>query len=500
MLLPILQLINDQFMPYNILKLKQDLTGVIHGTTLNKVVNLNGIIDRSARQVLQDIDPQETKRTLQFSTPIFESVYTYFLAPDVKGNAIIDIRPQVNRLPGQVFNQDYNQQFSLGISGSLANQFTIDWNQGVRTILLNAPLLNTGVVVNYASSLTDNGTWAVGGDATALEVNPVNFLAGGGSLLFDLVPTGFGGLGEFTITTPGSGYTDGTFPTTGGTGTGGTVTITTTAGAVTAVIPSTIGSGYQIGDVLTITGGANDATLTITDLTYFGYLENSTSQSVNLEDFLNFATWFLYTSLPATPNTDAGTVFPSVTLRFGSSPTDYYEVETTITQANTVFENGWNLLSYLWSNATVVGTPDPADITYLRVTWYYDGQEHFGLMLNDIASRLGQIFEYEYYSKYMFANAITGAFQETVTDDSNLINLDTDSYNILFNQVAYLVAQQLQGVDAAAFDADFFLQNYTKDVERYKGLYKSEKQKPRQPYYGMPKPGYSAWLPRRWNQ
>lgn len=407
-------------MAYNIQKLKADLTGVIHGTTLNKVVNLNGIIDRSARQVLQDIDPQETKRILQFSTPIFESVYTYYLAPDVKGNAIIDIRPQVNRFPNEVFNQDYNQEFNLGITTSLANQFTINWNQGVRTILVNAPLLNTGVIVNYASSLTTNGTWTAGGDATNLTVNPLNYLAGGGALMFDL---------------SGVGTT--------------------------------------------------------------GYLETSDMEAVNLEDFVNFATWFLYTYLPTTT---ASTVFTGVELRFGSSATDYYAVSTSVTQANTAFENGWNLLSYLWSDATQTGTVDPSSITYLRVTWTYDGTAQTGVMLNDIASRLGQIMEYEYYSKYMFRSATTGAFQETVTDDSNLINLDTDSYNLLFNQVAYLVAQQLQGIDAEAFDADFFLSNYLKDIDRYKNLYKSEKQKPRQPYYGLPQPGYSSYLPRRWNQ
>jgi len=404
---------------YNILKLKQDLVGVIHGTTLNKVVNLNGIINRAARQVLQDIDPQETKRVLPFATPIFESVYNYYLAPDVKGNGIIDIRPQVNRFPGQVFNQDYTQQFSLATIASLANQFTIQWNQGVRNIQVNAPLFNTGVIVNYASSLTDNGTWTAGGNASNLVVNPVNYLAGGGALQFDLAA-----------------------------------------------------------------GSPGDT----------GYLENSTMQAVNLEDFVNFATWFLYTYLPT------ASVFSGVKLRFGSSPTAYYEVNATQTQALTAFENGWNLLSYLWSGATVVGSPDASEITYLRVTWTYNGTAQTGVMLNDIASRLGQIMEYVYYSKYMFADATTGAFQETVTDDSNLINLDTDSYNILFNQVAYLTAQQLQGLDAEFFDANFFLQNYQQDVERYKGLYKSEKQKPRQPYYGLPRPSYNAFLPRRWNQ
>lgn len=404
-------------MSYSVLNLKQDLTGVIHGTTLNKVQNLDGIINRSARQVLEDVDPMETQRITQFTTPIFEGVYSYALASDVKGNAVIDIRPQVNRWANQIYNQDYSQQFDLSKTQSLANQFHIQWNSGVRTILLNSPLLNTGVVVNYASSIdTENGTWVAGGDVTDLETDSVNWLAGGGSLKFNL---------------SGVGVT--------------------------------------------------------------GYVENSTMNSVNLEDFLNQSYWFLYTFLPSVPSG-----FTNVNLRFGSSSSDYYSVNTTVTQANTAFELGWNQLSYEWDNLSETGTPDPEDITYIRVTWTYDGNARTGVRLNDISCLAGEIMEYVYYSKYLFRDSSTGAFQETVTDDSNLINLDTDSYNILFNKVAYYVAQQLQGSDAM-FDASYWLKEYDDSVTKYKAMYKGERQKPKQAYYSIPKAGYTGYLPRRWN-
>lgn len=400
-------------MSYSILNLKQDLVGVIHGTTLSKVQNLDGIINRSARQLLEDIDPQETQRITQFATPIFEGVYSYYLAPDVKGNKVIDVRPQVNRIANQIYNQDYSQQFDLSKTLSLGNQFHIQWNTGVRTILVNSPLLASGVVVNYASSTTDNGTWTAGGDATDLENANVNWIAGGGSLKFNL---------------SGAGTT--------------------------------------------------------------GYLENSTMQSVNLTDFLNQSHWFLYTSLPSTG-------FSNINLRFGSSSSDYYTVNATVTQANTAFELGWNQISYDWNNLTEVGTPDPSDITYIRVTWTYDGDPQTGVYLNDISCLAGQIMEYVYYSKYLFRDAITGVFQETVTDDSNLINLDTDSYNLLFNKVAYYVAQQLQGKDAT-YDASYWLNEYELAKKRYKAMYKSEVQKPKVPYYVMTKAGYSNYLPRRY--
>ena len=65
------------------------------------------------------------------------------------------------------------------------------------------------------------------------------------------------------ILDPGSGYTDGQYNLTGGSGTGAEVDITTTAGAVDSVSIVNAGSGYSIGDVLTIDGGNLDATLTL---------------------------------------------------------------------------------------------------------------------------------------------------------------------------------------------------------------------------------------------
>ena len=105
--------------------------------------------------------------------------------------------------------------------------------------------------------------------------------------------------------------------------------------------------------------------------------------------------------------------------------------------------------------------------------------------------------EYVYYSKYLFRDSSTGTFQETVTDDSNLINLDTDSYNLLFNKTAYYIAQQLQGQDAM-YDASYWANEYKTALDRYKMMYKSEVQKPKVPYYGFPTPGYTGFLPRRW--
>lgn len=394
-------------MAYNILALKNDLSGAIHGTTNNQITNLDGVINRAARKLLLDLDPQETKRTLQFGSPLYDSVFDYAIAPDVKGNKIIDIIPQVNRIPRDVWMQSYNQAFDV-LKQNLfaqANMFTMNFDTGLKSIRINAPFLNAPVVINQCSDTQQNGTWTVGGTASSLEVNNQNYVQGGGSLQFNL-----------------------------------------TAGT--------------------------------------GYLENSTMSAVDLSEVEDQASLFVNTFFRD------GSATTAVSLRFGSSASNYWEKTVTLNQQGFSFQDGWNQEQFVWSEATATGSPDASSISYIRVSIGTSASQA-GCLLNGINSILGTFMSYEYYSKYLFRDATTGEFQETVTDDSNLINLDTESYNLLFNLVAYFATQQQQGKDALQYDGKFFLQEYTDGLKRYKAMYLSEVQKPQTTYYAQPMKGYN---------
>jgi len=193
-----------------------------------------------------------------------------------------------------------------------------------------------------------------------------------------------------------------------------------------------------------------------------------------------------------------GSEFTSVNFYWGSGPGDTYNVSKTVTQQGTAFANGWNLLSFPWLGATVTGAPDVTAINYMVVS-FTTTQAQTGAKLNYITLALGSVLEYEYYSKYLFRDAITGAFQETVTDVSNLINLDTETYNIFFNLAASYAVQQQQGMDALFYDGSFFAQKYAEGINRYRSLYKSEAQKPQARYYSVPNKGYGRYMGRRYN-
>jgi len=398
-------------MAYNILALKNDLTGALHNTELNQITNLDGLIYRAARQLLLDIDPQETKRQVEFTTPIFNGVFEYAIAPDVKGNKLIDIYPQVNRLPIDIWSQAYNQAFDVAKQNifGFSNMFTINFNTSLKTIRINAPFLNNPDVINQMESIADNGTWTVGGTGSNLEVNNTNFVQGAGSLQFD----------------------------------------------------TTVGTSY---------------------------LENSDMTSVDLSSVENQSSLFVWVYVPT------GSNLTSVNLRFGSSASDYWTLTTTQTQQGTSFVNGWNLCQFTWNSMTAVGSPDSTAIDYARVSLAMLGT-NTGVKLNGLDSVLGTVLSYEYYSKYLFRDASTGVYQEEVTDDSNLINLDTESFNLLFNLVAFFACQQQQGIDAGA-DGQFFMSQYQQGLLRYKSLYKSELQKPQSSYYKKQNNSYGKFIGR----
>lgn len=393
-------------MAYSVTTLLNDLGGVIHGSTINKVPNIYGIINRAARDVLLDVDPKETQRIIQLSQ-VFNSVYDYPCPTDLKGDRFIDIRPQAGRKASDVYFQGYETDFDANKAYSFSNKLYVQFNTGVKTIRIQAPSLTSPITLGDTSSITP---WSVSGGASNLTLDQTNNVAGGGALQFDL-------------------------------------------------------------------SSSSSATI-----------QASTLNSVDLTTKVSTDTLFYWVYLPT------GSGITSLTLRWGSDVTaNYYTATSTINQQGTVFVNGWNLISVPWVNATKVGTPVVTTFKAVLLTIAYNGTAQTGVKFCNLTSNTGYIFEGVYYSKFLFRDPSTNAFQETivdVTDNAKVINLDTDSYNLLFNKSAEYVAQSLQGADAE-FDVTFFSKKYDAALVKYKAKNPSEAMIKSAPYYTVPRKGYS---------
>lgn len=390
---------------YTIADLKNELGGVLHGTNLNKVQGIDVLINRAGRKLIEDIDPIETVRIEQIDNALYDQVYDYTCPADLKGDRIIDIRPQINRTMADKFAQTYNEEFDVSKAtiANVSGEVTIQYDTAVKSLRIAKNLISP-LLVNPATTITGTGTWSALPLATNLVNDNLNYVYGGSSLRFD------------------------------------------------------------------VGAGAPGSTAS---------LENSTFTAVDMSRDEDQGSLFAYVFIP-----DA-TIITNFILRWGSSNADYWQVTVTSAQNSVAFQNGWNLLRFNWNGATVVGAPVATAVDYLLFTVTYDGTADTDFRLNSITSQLGTIYEIAYYSKYLYRDFTTGAFQETVTADSNIINLDTDSYNLLFNLVGYYVSQQVQGANSS-FDSAYFLKEYTDAKKRYVAKIKSQVIKPTQQYYSMP--------------
>ena len=181
-------------MSYDVQTVKDELNGVFHGTTINKITNLAGLFNRAARKLLLDCNPIETKRIAQLGQ-VFNSVYDYSLPEDLKGVQVIDIRPQAGRWPSDQYEQSFARWFDAHARQGWNNAFNIQHNTGVKSLRLEAPSITAPITFTDTGSTTG---WTAGGTASNLTVDTTFNVAGGGALQID-VTTGTGQVNNTTL-------------------------------------------------------------------------------------------------------------------------------------------------------------------------------------------------------------------------------------------------------------------------------------------------------------
>lgn len=357
-------------MSYTVSQLKDELTGIVHSTSLSKVTNLDVLIARAARTVLAKIDPPDTIRIAQITNAVHDDIYDYAVPSDLKGVKIIDIRPQTGRTESDSFSQRFSAYFDKYKSEGL---FNVRHNNGTKTLRLSAEIDTAPTTVHNMNSLTENGTWAVAGAGTNLTLDTLNYITGSKCFNFDA------------------------------TGLSVSVSIQTTN--MTALDLSTLD---EIGE------------------------------------------FFLWVYLPDT------SIVTSVSLVWGNDLTANYWTATATTPFDyTSWQTGWNLVKFSWNGATEMGTVAPATIDSIKITITQSSTTaETDYRADYLICSAGEIYEMEYYSENLFRTS-GGTWQAAIDDDTNIINLDEDDYNILVFECGVAISQQVQGANAV-FDKNFF--------------------------------------------
>lgn len=260
-------------------------------------------------------------------------------------------------------------------------------------------------------------------------------------------------------------------------------------------IAKQLNAPVRFGDFGSTTGWAvgGDATNLTTDSQYYtysskslnfdldgsttsGYIENSAVSSVNLSTHENVSRVFLDVYMP-----DASRI-TNVILRWGNDNANYFSATATSPFDQSSFKNGWNTIGFNWNGATETGSVDSSVTDYVRVTITYDGDPETDIRVDNLRSILGEIYEVQYYSNYLFTDATTGAMKLQPDDDDDSVILEPQSMNVFLWKVAELAAQQAQQ-QGTSVDIQYFANEYQRALKQYKALFPSEKNKPKSFFY-----------------
>jgi len=162
-----------------IAQLKTTIASRLHGTTLNKLSDFYTLCRDTAEQVLSRADLAETNRRTLLANAIYDKVFDYSLPADFKAPS--DLKPQsanYNLYNNSSLARTFNKQFG---NQKANNQFAVVWENGIQ-FLRFAKYINTPLLLDPADSLTENGVWSVGGNASNLVVDTLNKISGIGSL------------------------------------------------------------------------------------------------------------------------------------------------------------------------------------------------------------------------------------------------------------------------------------------------------------------------------
>lgn len=175
-------------MSFSVTQIKEHLVGLGHTGTLNKIRNLEALLERAASKFLLRCKPLETIRKQPLSTNVFDDYYEYALPSDY--NALIDLIPQDERTAWDSAFRTYAGQFDLQ-KAIKQKTVSIEGSEGSKVIRINWRH-RTPKTLHTMNSLTGNGTWSAVATASGLVADAIVKRVGSASIQFDVAATNDG--------------------------------------------------------------------------------------------------------------------------------------------------------------------------------------------------------------------------------------------------------------------------------------------------------------------
>jgi len=179
------------------------MIGYMVSGSYSAAVFLN-VANNAVREVLLDIDMRSFIRKTALSPNLFDETYQYTCPTSLKAEAVIDVKPQINRgrydrwdlITAEEFDRkkqdlrvdQYGDPFELKGTQWLGNNLiAFSEDDMVRKLLLSRPIDDTETGIDTLDAL---GSWVLFGDGTNLTKDSDNYVKGSGCINWDISDAG----------------------------------------------------------------------------------------------------------------------------------------------------------------------------------------------------------------------------------------------------------------------------------------------------------------------
>jgi len=151
-------------------------------------------------------------------------------------------------------------------------------------------------------------------------------------------------------------------------------------------------------------------------------------------------------------------------LRIGSGASAYYSITITTNNEGASFYAGWNLLRFSFVNKSTTGTPDDDACNYVALYMTKDGAKisETDYRFDNLVLKIGDHYNVIYYSKYLWQST-AGVWIEDATATTDVLNVDTDEYNLIIAKTAEYMEEHLKNYNQA--------DRHKKEYEELKRIY-----------------------------
>ena len=180
---------------YTLGEIENNLVGLSHSGTLNKVRNKYNLFERAANNMLSKIKLLESIRTAPLADAVHDKLYSYAAPSDYL--SLIGIYPSGDRGKFDDAARVYADQFDRR-KGVDDRQISIEGNAGSKIFRINWKN-NAPKTLSTMESYDGNGTWVAVATGSGIATDTQYKYSGGGSVKLDVAVTG-DGMSNVTLT------------------------------------------------------------------------------------------------------------------------------------------------------------------------------------------------------------------------------------------------------------------------------------------------------------